>query len=46
VAYPLVVGKDRYGVTLYPGVDRAFIAAVVVLINEMKEEKRREMGVF
>jgi uncharacterized protein YxjI len=31
----IFVGKDQYGVTVYPGVDHAFIASVIVIMDQV-----------
>ncbi|CAM6111934.1 unnamed protein product [Calypogeia fissa] len=33
----IFVGKDQYGVTVYPGVDHAFIASVIVIMDQVKQ---------
>lgn len=34
----MVVGKDTFGVTVYPNVDYAFIVALVVILNEISDD--------
>lgn len=38
----VVLGKDRFAVTVYPHVDYAFIVALVVLLEEINEDRKDE----
>lgn len=35
----IVLGKETFGVTVYPNVDYAFVVALVVILNEINEDK-------
>ncbi|KAM7526565.1 hypothetical protein LguiA_016467 [Lonicera macranthoides] len=35
----IMLGKETFGVTVYPNVDYAFIVALVVILNEINEDK-------
>ncbi|KAL3617412.1 hypothetical protein CASFOL_037733 [Castilleja foliolosa] len=37
-AQSILLGKDSFGVTVYPNVDYAFIVALVVLLKEINED--------
>lgn len=34
-----ILGKDAFGVTVYPSVDYAFIIALVVILDEIENNK-------
>ncbi|KAL2641241.1 hypothetical protein R1flu_008828 [Riccia fluitans] len=34
----VVAGKDQYGVTVFPGVDHAFIAALIVIVDQIQQD--------
>lgn len=36
----IVLGKDTFGVTVYPNVDYAFIVALVVILEEINEDRK------
>lgn len=36
----IVLGKDTFSVTVYPHVDYAFIVALVVLLEEINEDRK------
>ncbi|XP_059668107.1 protein LURP-one-related 15-like [Cornus florida] len=38
----VVLGKDTFAVTVYPNVDYAFIIALVVILEEINEDKKDE----
>jgi uncharacterized protein YxjI len=38
----IVLGKDTFGVTVYPNVDYAFIVALVVILEEINEDRKDE----
>lgn len=38
----IVLGKETFGVTVYPNVDYAFIVALVVILNEINEDKEEK----
>ncbi|KAL2484915.1 Protein LURP-one-related 15 [Abeliophyllum distichum] len=38
----VLLGKDTFGVTVYPNVDYAFIAALVVILEEINEDRSGE----
>ncbi|PWA92990.1 hypothetical protein CTI12_AA075950 [Artemisia annua] len=38
----IALGKDRYDVMVYPNVDYAFIVALVVILQELNEEKNND----
>lgn len=35
----ILLGKDTFGVTVYPNVDYAFITALVVILEEINEDR-------
>ncbi|OWM67075.1 protein LURP-one-related 15-like [Punica granatum] len=35
----VVLGKDTFSVTVYPNIDRAFITALIVILEEINEDK-------
>ncbi|CAK9146895.1 unnamed protein product [Ilex paraguariensis] len=35
----VVLGKDKFAVNVYPNIDQAFIVALVVILNEINEDK-------
>ncbi|KAL3617410.1 hypothetical protein CASFOL_037731 [Castilleja foliolosa] len=39
-AQSILLGKDSFGVTVYPNVDYAFIVALVVLLEEINEDRQ------
>ncbi|KAK1351536.1 Tubby structurally-related protein [Heracleum sosnowskyi] len=41
----IVLGKDKFAVTVYPHVDYAFIVALVVILEEINEEGKNINGV-
>lgn len=38
----IVLGKDKFAVTVYPHVDYAFIVALVVILEEINEDRSNE----
>lgn len=34
----LLIGKDRFMVTVYPNIDYAFIVALIVILDEINED--------
>lgn len=38
-ASSILLGKDNFGVTVYPNVDYAFIVAIVVILEEINEDR-------
>lgn len=38
-AQSILLGKDTFGVTVYPNVDYAFIVALVVILEEINEDR-------
>jgi hypothetical protein len=38
----IVLGKDTFSVTVYPNVDYAFIVALVVILEEINEDRNDE----
>lgn len=36
----VLMGRDTFTVTVYPGVDYAFIVALVVILDEINKETR------
>ncbi|XP_073275085.1 protein LURP-one-related 15-like [Primulina huaijiensis] len=41
-AQSILLGKDTFGVTVYPNVDYAFIVALVVILEEINEDRSGE----
>ncbi|KAL8526527.1 hypothetical protein ACS0TY_015647 [Phlomoides rotata] len=41
-AQSILLGKDTFGVTVYPNVDYAFIVALVVILEEINEDRKGE----
>lgn len=41
-ASSILLGKDNFGVTVYPNVDYAFIVALVVILEEINEDRSGE----
>ncbi|CAI9779190.1 unnamed protein product [Fraxinus pennsylvanica] len=41
-AQSILLGKDTFGVTVYPNVDYAFIVALVVILEEVNEDRSGE----
>ncbi|KAL3693073.1 hypothetical protein R1sor_006724 [Riccia sorocarpa] len=41
-ASAILVGKDQYVVTIQPGVDQAFIAALVVIMDQVAQDDKAE----
>ncbi|KAL6574523.1 hypothetical protein OROMI_011808 [Orobanche minor] len=39
-AESILLGKDSFGVTVYPNVDYSFIVALVVILEEINEDRR------
>lgn len=35
----VVLGKDTFAVTVYPNVDYAFIVALILILDEVNEDK-------
>lgn len=35
----IVLGKDAFGVTIYPQVDYAFVVALIVMLDEINEDR-------
>lgn len=35
----IILGKDTYGVTVYPNVDYAFIVALIIILDEVNEDR-------
>lgn len=38
-AQSILLGKDTFGVTVYPNVDYAFITAIVVILDEINADR-------
>lgn len=38
-AQSILLGKDTFGVTVYPNVDYAFIVALIVILEEINEDR-------
>ncbi|CAA6654667.1 unnamed protein product [Spirodela intermedia] len=38
----MILGKDSFGVTIYPNVDHAFIVALIVILDEINKESAEE----
>ena len=36
----VVLGKDTFAVTVYPNVDYAFIVALIVILDEINDDKK------
>ncbi|XP_033511681.1 protein LURP-one-related 10-like isoform X1 [Nicotiana tomentosiformis] len=41
-AQSILLGKDNFGVTVYPNVDYAFVVALVVILEEINEDRSGE----
>lgn len=41
-AQSILLGKDTFCVTIYPNVDHAFIVALVVILEEINEDRSGE----
>ncbi|KAG5550714.1 hypothetical protein RHGRI_015614 [Rhododendron griersonianum] len=39
-----IIGRDRFAVTVYPNVDYAFIVALVVVLEEIHDDRHRHIG--
>lgn len=38
----VLLGKDTFGISVYPNVDHAFIVAIIVILDEIHREKRQD----
>lgn len=38
----VILGKDTFGVTVYPNVDFAFIASLIVILDEINKDRAGE----
>ncbi|PKA51870.1 Protein LURP-one-related 15 [Apostasia shenzhenica] len=36
----IVLGKDAFGISIYPNVDYAFVVALIVILDEINEDKK------
>ena len=40
----VLLGRDTFVVTVNPGADYAFVVALVVILDEIKKERKAQLG--